>query len=87
MTKPKTRKATAADHLAALEASDSRRRKGPPKAAEQPAARHTLTSIAVPPELLARIRLLVAHRSNAEGRRVPPYELVAEALDLLEASR
>ena len=39
-----------------------------------------LSSVAIPPELLAEIRKEVAIRSNQEGRRVATWELIAEAL-------
>ena len=41
--------------------------------------RQRLTSVAIPPELLAEIRTEVARRSNEEGRRIGAWELIAEA--------
>lgn len=81
----------ARDRLADLARSDSRRsrpktgRKAPPPPPE-PVERR-LSSVAVPPQLLARLRTMAVERSNAEGRRVPPYELIMEALDAVHGKR
>ena len=65
------------NHLAAPDLLDRVNAAGSSTTAKP--VRQRLTSVAIPPELLAEIRTEVARRSNEEGRRIGAWELIAEA--------
>lgn len=76
----KTKKSDPASRLAELDRADARR--GSKSAAEPPAEpAPRLTTIGVPIALRDRLRDLAHERTKAAGRKVTPYQIIAEALD------
>lgn len=80
---------TARDRLAALAKADKARGAGakPKKAPAPTEPEPRLTSIAVPPALLSRLRRLAFERTEATGERCAPWRLIVEALDAVDKRR